>query len=47
MDFFKKTRKNNVKMLIHNVVIHPIVGLIWFLGYDRLGKIIHGIWSDE
>jgi hypothetical protein len=37
----RPTDKWCFKFLIHNVFIHPIAGIFWFLGFGDLGNRIH------
>lgn len=30
----------------HNIVVHPVCGLLWLIGAQRLGDWLHGV-SDE
>jgi hypothetical protein len=30
------------KFLYHNIIIHPLSGIAWFLGFEKLGDKIHG-----
>lgn len=27
----------------HNLIIHPIAGLLWFLGLDRVAEVLHSL----
>ena len=33
--------KSKIKFLIHNAICHPIAGICWFIGLDKLGDYIH------
>lgn len=30
-----------VKFFLHNSVVHPICGILWFVGFDSLADWIH------
>ena len=32
--------------LVHNVIVHPICGVLWFLGADRAGDWLHRITAE-
>lgn len=34
-----------MKILLHNLVAHPIAGVCWWLGLGRLGDRVHEWWS--
>ena len=36
-----------MRFLLHNLIAHPIAGLLWFLGADRAGDAIHRLWNRE
>jgi hypothetical protein len=33
--------RGNLRFLVHNLVAHPLAGLAWFVGAERLGDWIH------
>ncbi len=35
--------RGDLLFLVHNVVFHPLAGLCWVLGWDRLGDALHGL----
>jgi len=38
----RKTFKHVMFMLYHNIIAHPISGICWFFGANKLGDRIHG-----
>ena len=34
-------------MLIHNVIIHPIAGVLWFVGLTRTGDWLHDSFARD
>jgi len=38
----KETVSYRLRMAWHNIVVHPIAGICWLLGFERLGDWIHG-----
>jgi hypothetical protein len=43
----RPTPKWSIKFLIHNVMMHPLAGLCWFFGLEKLGNKIHEICVPE
>lgn len=39
--------KFNVKWLLHNVLCHPVAGVLWFLGFEKLGDKVHDLFGDS
>lgn len=39
-------RPGSLHWLLHNTVIHPLSGLLWFLGFERAGDNLHE-WHHE
>jgi hypothetical protein len=37
----------DLKFLIHNLVAHPIAGVCWFVGLEKLGNAAHSICEPE
>ncbi len=37
----KTTLASKLKFLIHNTVCHPIAGICWFIGLNKLGDYVH------
>lgn len=37
----------SARCLLHNLVAHPIAGLLWALGLERAGDAVHCWWTDR
>lgn len=33
------------RFLAHNVLVHPVAGVLWFLGFDQFAERVHAIWA--
>lgn len=31
-----------LKFLAHNLLAHPLAGVLWFVGFDRAAERVHG-----
>jgi hypothetical protein len=38
---FLETYMQRWRNLRHNLVVHPVAGVLWFLGFDRAGDWLH------
>ena len=36
-----------MRLLAHNLIAHPIAGILWALGLDALGDSVHGWWTPK
>ncbi len=36
-----------LKFFIHNIILHPIAGLFWVIGFNSIGDYIHGLLKVE
>jgi hypothetical protein len=39
----KPSQKGNLLFLVHNVILHPLAGLLWFIGLERFPDWLHGL----
>lgn len=35
------TQQWHLRWLLHNVVVHPVCGLLWFVGFERAADRLH------
>ncbi len=35
--------KGNWRFFLHNTVLHPIAGVLWFFGFEKQGDRIHDL----
>lgn len=41
------TLRSCVQLLGHNLIAHPLAGVLWALGFDNLGDAVHEWWTPE
>ena len=37
----RKLGDETMRFLLHNCLVHPVAGLLWFLGLDAAGDAVH------
>lgn len=42
-----RTMRGNLTWLVHNLIVHPICGVLWFVGFVRVPDHIHEVSVGE
>ena len=44
MRTFRQTVVHRLRMARHNIIAHPIAGICWLVGWEKVGDWFHNNW---